>query len=194
MDEALWAAIGDRRIDPDQGNCGFGLVMYVIEQIVLNLWPTIIFMSEETDKIYARLAAQHTEIANLRQGYVIVNNRYATALESLRMLSSNAREAMKRAEAAAQKAAFAAKSAADVASEVVAAAVTEAAATVAIAAKKAAAVIRAAADEAAAAAAEAAAAAALASAAATAAEAAAMLEAHSHETQARQIEPFNEPR
>ncbi len=32
-------------------------------------------MTEETEKIYARLAELESEVANLRQGYMIVNKR-----------------------------------------------------------------------------------------------------------------------
>ena len=119
-------------------------------------------MSDETEKMYARLAEQEREINNLRQGYVIVNTRYNSALKSLRLLSANAREAVKQADIATQKAAAASNLAASVASDVVSKAVSEAAALVAAAAKKAVKVMEAGAQEVAVTATEAAAAAAVA--------------------------------
>lgn len=103
-------------------------------------------MSEETDKLYARLAQQSTEIENLRQGYVIVNRRYGAALESLKLLSASAREAVVRADIAAQEAARSAKHAASVASDLVAKASTAAAAVAAAALAAAAATASAAAE------------------------------------------------
>lgn len=75
-------------------------------------------MSEEIDRIHSRLTELEIEIANLRQGYIVVNERYNAAMESLRMLTTHATEAAKRAETAAQHFGIASKSAAVVASDV----------------------------------------------------------------------------
>lgn len=144
-------------------------------------------MSEETDKIYARLAAQEREIANLREGYVIINRRYSVALGSLKLLTANATETMKRAAIAADKAATTAAQAAAVAREAVSKTVADAAAVVAAAADAAAAISKVAATAAAEAAAEAVAAAAAAGAAAAAAAVATEAEHDAAETSLRTL-------
>ncbi len=74
-------------------------------------------MDEQTEKIYARLAAMDREIANLRQGYVIVNKRYTEALASLRRLITHATDAARKSSQAAQKAEIACRNAASAAHE-----------------------------------------------------------------------------
>jgi hypothetical protein len=59
-------------------------------------------MSDDTDRIYAKLAQLELEIINLRQGYVILNKRYAEVLGTLKDLTLHAMEAAKRAAAAAE--------------------------------------------------------------------------------------------
>ena len=58
-------------------------------------------MSEDTDRIYVKLAQLEQEITNLRQGYVILNKRYGAALGTLKDLTLHAMEAAKRAAVAA---------------------------------------------------------------------------------------------
>lgn len=148
-------------------------------------------MNEEMDRIHSRLTQLEIEITNLRQGYIVVNERYNAAMESLRLLTTQATEAAKGAEAAAQHFGIASKSAAVVANDVaeksvvtVAERATEAADTAAEVAAEAAASVAAAATAAAAVVAEAAAEAAASAAAATTAAAAAV--AHQTEESALQ--------
>ena len=68
-------------------------------------------MSEEIPKIYAKLVALETVVSDLRQGYLIVNQRYTNALASLKDLTAHASEAAKRSATGALKAAEAAKNA-----------------------------------------------------------------------------------
>ena len=68
-------------------------------------------LTEENEKIYARLAELEREIRNLREGYSIVNRRFSAVLESLKELASNATAAAIRS-AAARKAADACTNAA----------------------------------------------------------------------------------
>ena len=44
-------------------------------------------VKDDIEKIYAKLIALETEVVNLRQGYVVVNTRYAEALGSLKHLT-----------------------------------------------------------------------------------------------------------
>ena len=69
-------------------------------------------MKEDIEKIYAKLISLETEIANLRQGYMVVNQRYAEAIGTLKSLTASALEAAKRAAIAAEKALLAAQSSA----------------------------------------------------------------------------------
>ena len=57
-------------------------------------------MTEENEKLYARLAELEREIRNLREGYSIVNRRFSAVLESLKDLASNATAAAIRSAAA----------------------------------------------------------------------------------------------
>ncbi len=57
-------------------------------------------LKDDIEKIYAKLIALETEVVNLRQGYVVVNTRYAEALGSLKHLTHTSLEAAKRAAAA----------------------------------------------------------------------------------------------
>lgn len=41
-------------------------------------------MNQEIEKIYAKLIDLESEVANLRQGYIVVNQRYAEAIGSLK--------------------------------------------------------------------------------------------------------------
>ena len=47
-------------------------------------------MQDKLEDIYARLIAHETEIMNLRKGYLVINEKYATALGSLRALTVSA--------------------------------------------------------------------------------------------------------
>ena len=58
-------------------------------------------MNEEMLAIHSKLAALQRDVANLQEGYRIVNKRYAEALASLQELTTNSAEAAKRAAAAA---------------------------------------------------------------------------------------------
>lgn len=44
-------------------------------------------MDADTEKIYARLGQLEAEIANLREGYVIVNARYNQSLAGMKQLT-----------------------------------------------------------------------------------------------------------
>lgn len=57
-------------------------------------------MTEENEKLYARLAELEREIRNLREGYSIVNRRFSAVLESRKDLASNATAAAIRSAAA----------------------------------------------------------------------------------------------
>ena len=72
-------------------------------------------MQEKIDKLYERLVSLETEVANLRSGYIILDDRYRKALASFRVLTLNAAEAAKRAARAAVLASDAAKQAAEAA-------------------------------------------------------------------------------
>ena len=69
-------------------------------------------MKDDIEKIYAKLVNLETEVTNLRTGYIVVNQRYAEAMGSLKALTASALEAAKRAAIAAEKALLAAKSSA----------------------------------------------------------------------------------
>lgn len=75
-------------------------------------------MSEETEKIHARLVGLEIEVKNSREGYVVVNTRYNAALESLSELAKNATDAAKRAAESAAEAARLARAAAESAKKV----------------------------------------------------------------------------
>ena len=66
-----------------------------------------ITMQDDIEKIYAKLIAHESEIINLRQGYIVVNEKYTAALSSLRTLTISAAEAAKRACTAAERASIA---------------------------------------------------------------------------------------
>ena len=77
-------------------------------------------MSEMNDPLYARVVSIEKELINLRQGYVIVNDRYNSAMSLLTKVSSHSVVAAQKAavsarnsETAAGNAAEAAKIAAD---------------------------------------------------------------------------------
>jgi len=91
-------------------------------------------MSEEIEKIYSKLIALETVVSDLRQGYLIVNQRYTNALASLKELTAHASEAAKRSAASALKAAEAAKNASLAAAEAAAIPVLTAADAAAVAA------------------------------------------------------------
>ena len=61
-------------------------------------------MNQETEKLYATLAALQQELTNMRQGYILVNQRYAQALDSLNALINSTAEAATLAAIAADKA------------------------------------------------------------------------------------------
>ena len=61
-------------------------------------------MADDIEKIYAKLIAHESEIMNLRQGYMIVNERYTQALHSLKELTDTAAHAAKQACIAAEQA------------------------------------------------------------------------------------------
>jgi len=82
-------------------------------------------MSDETERLRARIVAQEREIANLRGGYVLVRGQLRAALESLQLRQSHAAAAIKRAAIAAEKAAAVVETAASVASELVSEAARE---------------------------------------------------------------------
>jgi transglutaminase/protease-like cytokinesis protein 3 len=69
-------------------------------------------MKDDIEKIYAKLVSLEVEVTNLRTGYIVVNQRYADAMGSLKALTASALEAAKRAAIAAEKALLAAKSSA----------------------------------------------------------------------------------
>ena len=69
-------------------------------------------LTEENEKIYARLAELEREIRNLCEGYSIVNRRFSAVLELRKDLASNATAAAIRSAAAARKAADACTNAA----------------------------------------------------------------------------------
>lgn len=52
-------------------------------------------MSDETERLRARIVAQEREIANLRGGYVLVRGQLRAALESLQLRQSHAAAAVK---------------------------------------------------------------------------------------------------
>ena len=81
-------------------------------------------MSNETDLLHSTLALSQNEVMNLREGYGIVNSRYSAALASLKKLTDNTTEAIKRAAAAAENAAIVSSDAAATAKKEVAKAVT----------------------------------------------------------------------
>ncbi|HEX4944435.1 MAG TPA: hypothetical protein VFV55_08775 [Usitatibacteraceae bacterium] len=74
-------------------------------------------MDQEATKIYAKLAEFEKEIANLREGYLVVGKRYSESIESLKVLTDHAREAAERAAASAILSATAATNAATAARE-----------------------------------------------------------------------------
>ena len=69
-------------------------------------------MKEDINKIYAKLLSLETEVQNLRQGYVTLNQQYAAAVSTLNSLTISALEASKRAAIAAEKALSAARNSA----------------------------------------------------------------------------------
>jgi hypothetical protein len=71
------------------------------------------FMAIDSEKIiHAKIAQLEADIASLRDGYMIVNKRYAQTLDSMKLLTQSALEAALRAANAAEKAAQASKNAA----------------------------------------------------------------------------------
>lgn len=66
-------------------------------------------MNKEMEQIHARMGELEREITNLRQGYVIVNQRYSESLLSLKELSSFTTQAAKRSALAADHALLAAR-------------------------------------------------------------------------------------
>jgi hypothetical protein len=117
--------------------------------------------NDDSEKIiHTKIAQLEADIASLRDGYMIVNKRYAHTLDSMKLLTQSALEAALRAANAAEKAAQASKNAAAAAmasanAKIIDAthAATEAASLAAVAAAEAAAAASAAAAAAAAAAA-----------------------------------------
>ena len=73
-------------------------------------------MQNDIDAIYSKLVTLETEIQNLRQGYMLVNQRYTKAIYSLNSLTTSALDTTKWAAIAAEKALFAAKKSAAAAS------------------------------------------------------------------------------
>ena len=70
-------------------------------------------MAIDSEKIiHAKIAQLEADIASLRDGYMIVNKRYAQTLDSMKLLTQSALEAALRAANAAEKAAQASKNAA----------------------------------------------------------------------------------
>lgn len=68
--------------------------------------------SEERDaRFTARLEQLEQDIASLRQGFLVVNARYAQTMQSLKLLTDATLEAALRAASAAEKAALACKNA-----------------------------------------------------------------------------------
>lgn len=84
-------------------------------------------MNAELEKVYERLAEMGREIGNLRQGYVIVNERYTKALSTLGDMTAGAKEAAHRASSAATFAMQATRKAVEAAREAAAHAVIPAA-------------------------------------------------------------------
>lgn len=72
-------------------------------------------MDDEAERSHAKLVALEQDIMNLRQSYVTVNKRYATALASLKGMAADATEAARRS--AAEEAAAAVRVAAQAAAE-----------------------------------------------------------------------------
>jgi len=72
-------------------------------------------MTSKIEKIYAKLLSLEAEVSNLRQGYIVVNQRYTEAIGALKLLTTSALEAAKRAAIAAEKALVAAKKSSDAA-------------------------------------------------------------------------------
>ena len=72
-------------------------------------------MDELPEQIHARLVALETEIMNLRQGYIVTNERYSNALIALRVLTTHSMDAAKRAAASAKKCVIAVQRALDAA-------------------------------------------------------------------------------
>jgi hypothetical protein len=83
-------------------------------------------MSDETEKLYARIAAQAQEIINLRGGYLIVQGQLQNAMRLLVARRTGDAAATKRAAIAAETAATEVETAASVASELVLKATREA--------------------------------------------------------------------
>jgi hypothetical protein len=64
-------------------------------------------MEQDVDKIYAKLISLENEISNLRQGYMVVNQRYTETLNILMDLTNSAAEAAKKACLSAEQSAIA---------------------------------------------------------------------------------------
>ena len=64
---------------------------------------------EQIKKIFDKLSALESEVAALREGYVVVNKRYTQTLDSVKGLTANALEAAMRSAAAAENSALACK-------------------------------------------------------------------------------------
>ena len=73
-------------------------------------------ISASEQKIYAKLADLETEISALRDGYMLVNQRYADTLASMKTLTALTLEAALRSASAAEKSAQASQNAAQAAS------------------------------------------------------------------------------
>lgn len=82
-------------------------------------------MSDETERLYAKIVAQEREIVNLKGGYALVRGQLHAALESLKARQTDASAAIKRAAIAAENAAAEVENAASVASELVSQAARE---------------------------------------------------------------------
>jgi hypothetical protein len=71
-----------------------------------------ISMASETEtKILAKLTDLENEISTLREGFLIVNKRYADTVDNMKLLTSQSLEAAMRSAAAAERAAMACKAA-----------------------------------------------------------------------------------
>jgi hypothetical protein len=74
-------------------------------------------MSDEIDRIYTKLAHLEQEITNLRQGYVVVNQRFNESLLAMKLLTVASKEAAQRSAIAAKKALLSCQTAAIAATE-----------------------------------------------------------------------------
>lgn len=69
-------------------------------------------ISDSEKKIFAKLATLETEITTLRDGYLVVNQRYSAALGTMKTLTALTLDAALRSATAAEKSALASKNAA----------------------------------------------------------------------------------